>query len=142
MSVVWAQPQFCRPDMAREPLGVRTGCDPILATVQEEDWRGYLRGVKPPRGDVCEVVIHHPPRPAFHGLPGDGAQPGPSPRECGMICRGELFQVELGRRQAVLERRASLGGGVELCRAGGRHAGEPVQALGVERSQSGHADDA
>src|SRR5690348_11301346 len=61
VSVVWAQPQFCRPDMAREPLGVRTGCDPILATVQDEDWRGYLPGVKPPRGDVCEVVIHHPP---------------------------------------------------------------------------------
>lgn len=59
-----------------------------------------------------------------------------------MICRGELFRVELGRRQAVLERRASLGGGVELCRTGGRHAGEPVQALRVERSQSGHADDA
>ena len=84
--------------MACEPLAVRTGHDPILATVQEKDWRAYLARVKPPWGDVCQVVIHQPAQAAFHGLSGDGGQPGPWSRECGMICRGELFRVELGGR--------------------------------------------
>jgi hypothetical protein len=39
----------------------------------------------------------------------------------------EQLRVVLGRRQVILQRRASLGGGAQLRRAGGSHAREPVQ---------------
>jgi hypothetical protein len=57
-----------------------------------------------------------------------------------MICRGEQLRVELGRRQMVLQRRAPLGGGAQLRRAGGGHPREPVEPLGVVRGQAGPAD--
>src|SRR5215472_7874811 len=126
--------------MAREPPAVRTGHDPILATVQEQDWRVYLPRIKPPRADVCEVVIHHPAQTASYGLPGDGGQPGPRTPQRGMIGWGELFRVELCGREVVLQRRAPADRGAQVRRAGGRHAPEPVQPLGVEWSQPGHAD--
>ena len=64
MSVVRAQPQFCRGAAAREPLAVRAWHHPIPATVQQEDRRNYLRRVGPPRGDVGQVVVYEPPGPA------------------------------------------------------------------------------
>src|SRR5215211_4322729 len=57
-----------------------------------------------------------------------------------MICRGKQLRVELGRRQVVLQRRASLGGGAQLRRAGGGHAREPVEPLGVVGGQAGRTD--
>ena len=56
-----------------------------------------------------------------------------------MIGRGELLRVELSGGEIVLQRRASPGGGPQSRRTGRRHTPKPVQALGVERRQPGHA---
>jgi hypothetical protein len=44
-----------------------------------------------------------------------------------MICRCELFRVERGGRQVVLERRASQCGSAQFRRGGGRHGREPIE---------------
>lgn len=101
VAVVWAEPELGRAGMAREPSAVRAGRDPVLAPVQEQGRRPYLPGVEPPRGDIGQVVIHHPAQAALQGLFGDIAQPGPRTGEGGPICRGELLRVERGGGQMV-----------------------------------------
>jgi hypothetical protein len=120
---------------------VRTGHAPILVTVQEQDGRSHLPGIKSPRGDVSKVVIHHPAQATVDGLPDDGMQPGPRAGQRGMIRRGEYAAtglvvtvlVILGRCQAALQHRASRGRGAQFPLAGGRQAGVPVQPVGIER---------
>src|ERR687889_595486 len=72
--VFWVQPQFCRRAMAREPLAVSGGHDPIPATVQEKGWSDDVGGVEAPRADACEIVVDEPPHapPANATPPRDG----------------------------------------------------------------------
>ena len=123
---------------------VRPGHDPVLATMHDEDRRFYLPGVKPPRGHEGQFVVQHAAWASLDGLPGDAAQPRPWAQEGLLISGGELLRVELGRRQVIRERATPPGRGAQQRHAAGRHAGEPVQLLGVERSQpgnAGHAED-
>ena len=75
-------------------------------------------------------------------LHGDDTQPGPRAIEHRVIRRRELLGIELGRRQELRQRLSARGCGAQLRRVGGRHAGEPVESLGLERSQAGDADGA
>src|SRR5215208_6991528 len=58
--VVRVQPQFCRRAMAREPLAVRGGHDPIPASVHEKGWSGDVGGVEAPRAHAGEIVVDEP----------------------------------------------------------------------------------
>src|SRR6266852_335688 len=69
VSVVRAQPQFCRANVTGEPAAVRAGRDPILAALQDQDWRTHLPGVKAPRGEYARSSSTIPPRPPSMARP-------------------------------------------------------------------------
>src|ERR1700682_6489361 len=61
VSIVGAQPQFCRANLTREPRTMRPGRDPILTALHDQDRRGYPpRGTTPP-GGVSQGAHAHPP---------------------------------------------------------------------------------
>jgi hypothetical protein len=63
VSVFRAQPQLRRGAAAREPLAMRAGHDPILASVQEKGRSDDVGGVEAPRSDAGEIVVDEPPMP-------------------------------------------------------------------------------
>ena len=57
-----------------------------------------------------------------------------------MICRMNSSGSYSAEAQCSSSAARPLGGGAKFRRAGGGHAREPVQPLGVEGSQAGHTD--
>src|SRR5882757_1545806 len=115
--------------MAGQPFSMRTGHDPVLATLQVQDRRAYLAGLEAPGCDVGQVVVDRPARAFFDGLPGDPAQPGPGAGERRVVGRGELVRLELSGPEISVDRRASLDRGTQFGLAERMHAREPVQPL-------------
>lgn len=89
MPVLRAKPQFRRGAVAREPLAVRAGHDPIPATVQEQGRRDHLRGVETPRGDGCQIVVYQPAAAVLRRRTDDADEPGPLGFERNEIGRHE-----------------------------------------------------
>src|SRR5829696_2325526 len=89
--------------MAREPLAVRGGHDPIPASVQEKGWSDDVGGVEAPRADGGEVVGDEPSHAAGEGGTYDVDEPRPLAGESGFVFGGELRLV-VGLRQVLLQR--------------------------------------
>src|SRR3982074_3503292 len=90
--------------MARKPLGVRMGRDPILTTLHQQDRCIYLPDVKAPWRHVSDVVIDHSAQATSYRPAGNTREPGPFALERGLIRWSELLGVEPGGCETLLER--------------------------------------
>src|SRR5215203_5584645 len=91
--VIRVQSQFCRRAMARQPLAVRGGHDPIPASVQEKSWSGDVGGVEAPRPDSGEIIVDEPSHAASEGAMDHVDEPRPLAGESGFVFGSELRLV-------------------------------------------------
>src|SRR5215207_10715103 len=127
--VVRVQPHFCRRAMAREPLAVRGGHDPIPSTVQEKSRSDDVGGVEAPRADACEIIVDEPSHAASEGRTNDVDKPRPLARESGFVFGGEL-RLLVGLSQVLLQRSAPGCCCAQLGHTSWPEPFEPVEPLG------------